>query len=1093
MRLRLPRVLSVDVPVGKDRVQQLESPSIEVEGNLATYHSGVVRGWLFQSPAMLQILIVPSITRTPPLGWSHVVACDVDNPGDVVDISGGSWLAAPLQTLHAVEGDLNEQIEAVLASWVGAFRFAQENRHLAIPGLRAPQIGALHALKAFWTVDESTATVVMPTGTGKTETMLSILVSGCCTKVLVVVPTDALRTQLLEKFLTLGLLKSPLIGVVSTAAKYPIVRGLSTIPKTENDVDQIMTRTQVCVTTSAILGRCSAEVQRRFAHHCPYLFIDEAHHVEAPTWSAFKTHFYHRRIVQFTATPFREDGKQLEGRIVFRYPLKRAQEEGYFRPITFQALSIYDKGAADRAIADAAVTKLREEWDMGHVLMARVSSVSRAKQVFPLYSVHEDLGAVEMHTGMSQTKLKEARRRLLAREARVVVCVDMLGEGFDMPELKIAAFHDIRKSLAITLQLAGRFTRTRPDLGSATFVANVADVDVQAELKKLYRQDPDWNVLLPDLSEQLIGNEVESQEFVANFGEFPSEIPLQAVRPATSTVIYRTTCATWQPDDYRSGIPSINDCVQVRHAVNEHSNVLVIVTTRRVALQWTDAENINSFEWELYVAYWSQDKNLLFINSSGNKGEFSQLASAITGGAAALIAGNELFRAFDGLSLVRFQNVGLREHLGRNVRYTGRMGGDVEPSITLLQRGNATKAVLAGTGYQKGQQETIGVSIKGRIWSHRRDRLDAFPKWCDEIGAKVLDATIDPDQIFQHCLISKPIPTRPDVMPLTIDWPAVIYMEAERNWVVVIDGRDFPIGDISIDLIDRGVRNPLRLSITVDDLAVEFELVITADGDASDFEFRQRGDRAISVKHGANAQTRALASFFYSEPPTIWFVDGSSLEGNMYTEMRSPQPAFDQEALEDWDWTGVDITRESQKREKRASIQKSVIDRLKEDQSYTVIFDDDSSGEAADVIAIRVIGGLQAATLVDVEFYHCKYSGGPNPGSRVDDLYEVCGQAQKSIWWTAASLKKVDLFNHMLKREEKWKLTYDVSRFEKGTADMLRTIQRMAEMLPLTLSIAIVQPGISKAEVSEQQLYLLGVTKTFIKNHSELPFRVITS
>jgi hypothetical protein len=31
----------------------------------------------------------------------------------------------------------------------------------------------------------------------------------------------------------------------------------------------------------------------------------------------------------------------------------------------------------------------------------------------------------------------------------------MLGEGFDMPELKIAAFHDIKKSLAITLQLAG--------------------------------------------------------------------------------------------------------------------------------------------------------------------------------------------------------------------------------------------------------------------------------------------------------------------------------------------------------------------------------------------------------------------------------------------------------------------------------------------------------------------------------------------------------------------------------------------------------------------------------------------------------------
>jgi hypothetical protein len=55
-----------------------------------------------------------------------------------------------------------------------------------------------------------------------------------------------------------------------------------------------------------------------------------------------------------------------------------------------------------------------------------------------------------------------------------VICVDMLGEGFDLPELKIAAFHDIRKSLAVTLQLAGRFTRFRPDLGEATFIANIA-------------------------------------------------------------------------------------------------------------------------------------------------------------------------------------------------------------------------------------------------------------------------------------------------------------------------------------------------------------------------------------------------------------------------------------------------------------------------------------------------------------------------------------------------------------------------------------------------------------------------------------------
>ena len=45
------------------------------------------------------------------------------------------------------------------------------------------------------------------------------------------------------------------------------------------------------------------------------------------------------------------------------------------------------------------------------------------------------------------------------RQSRVVVCVDMLGEGFDLPQLKVAAIHDLHKSLAVTLQFIGRFAR----------------------------------------------------------------------------------------------------------------------------------------------------------------------------------------------------------------------------------------------------------------------------------------------------------------------------------------------------------------------------------------------------------------------------------------------------------------------------------------------------------------------------------------------------------------------------------------------------------------------------------------------------------
>ena len=89
-------------------------------------------------------------------------------------------------------------------SWQGKFHFNKETGNS--PGLRSPQIGALHALMAHVEDGEDRAIVVMPTGTGKTETMLAFLIANVCEKVFVIVPSDALRSQTNKKFKELGLL-----------------------------------------------------------------------------------------------------------------------------------------------------------------------------------------------------------------------------------------------------------------------------------------------------------------------------------------------------------------------------------------------------------------------------------------------------------------------------------------------------------------------------------------------------------------------------------------------------------------------------------------------------------------------------------------------------------------------------------------------------------------------------------------------------------------------------------------------------------------------------------------------------------------------
>src|ERR1043166_4159797 len=112
----------------------------------------------------------------------------------VKNLSGSDgilFVAQPARWLkHKLEDEFNSKWEGeepsalrseARSSWKGKFAF-QERRETTeneatIHGLRPPQIGALHAVGAHWSISVDPATVVMPTGTGKTETMLGVLVA----------------------------------------------------------------------------------------------------------------------------------------------------------------------------------------------------------------------------------------------------------------------------------------------------------------------------------------------------------------------------------------------------------------------------------------------------------------------------------------------------------------------------------------------------------------------------------------------------------------------------------------------------------------------------------------------------------------------------------------------------------------------------------------------------------------------------------------------------------------------------------------------------------------------------------------------------
>ncbi|MFA5064313.1 MAG: DEAD/DEAH box helicase family protein [Dehalococcoidia bacterium] len=1083
MLVQLPPIFAIDQRLDGNIIKQLILPSLVHEGTIDNHDKNGTRMWLasWLGQNNEQALIAETaiaddkfdqILQINPLPRS------VNNELLEEAIPKGNWIKHPLLPQVSCLPDPNNETTKALASWRGAFQYREEDSTARTEGLRKPQIGAIHAVHAHWAISSEPATIVMPTGTGKTETMIGVLVSRLCERLLVVVPTDALRMQIADKFMSLGILKN--LGVVSSTALFPVVGILNHRPLNASGVDTFFTKCNVVITTMAIAGQCPDTAQTQMVRNCPFLFIDEAHHIAASTWKRFKDKFESNRILQFTATPYRNDDRPVDGHIIFNYSLRQAQEDRYFTFIKFNPVMEFDPKKADQQIANQAVKQLEEDCKKyNHVLMARVRDIERAKEVFKLYESYKKYNPVQLHTKIKSIKDRELiRKKLISGESKIVVCVDMLGEGFDLPNLKIAAFHDIKKSLPTTLQLAGRFTRTSTDLGEATFIANIADVNVNDEIDKLYDRDTDWNALLPQTSQNLMNEKINLQEFIKGFGNFPKEISLQNMRPAMSTVIYKTKCTRWTPSNFPKGIDGFDSLEREYHSINDKMHTLVIVTARKTQIDWTRLDQIFSMEWELYVLYWDQGQQLLFINSSSNSGYYKKLAEAIAG-EVELVCGQSVFRCLSGVNRLKLQNVGLTQQIGRLIRYMMRAGPDVEMGLSGPSLQNATKSNIFGVGYEDGSKTTIGCSYKGRIWSRRVTNLDMLVNWCSAVGEKINDNSIDPNEVLKGTLEPRLVLQRPTTMAIAIDWPTDIYKEPEAMFTFTAsNGVHFNTSQADIRLVDPSENGDLLFEIVSSAVNAKYKLSFHGKDETADFAISQIGGLPLTVKYGT--KTERVIDFMSANPPVIWFADGSCLEGNIYTEIKSHYDPYPISKIVAWDWTGINIKKESQGISKHIdSIQYRVIEQLKKG-SYDIIFDDDDAGEAADVVTIKV-----EETHISVEFYHCKFSKEDKPGNRMEDLYTVCGQAQKSIHWMA---NRMDLFTHLLRRESQ-----RGNRFEIGNADQLQIIRTQCRYLPINLKIFIVQPGLAKASTSHDQQQLLSVTENYLMETYKINFGVIAS
>lgn len=987
----------------------------------------------------------------------------------------------------------NWDYEKIIESWQNTFNFKEEDLPNEVMGLRNPQIGAIHSILGHLTNANEIGTVVLPTGTGKTETMLSILVSNRCKKLLVTVPSDSLRFQLASKFYDFGWLKKKDKNgrsIVNQSAMFPIVGILNTGFDSIDELELFFNKCNVVISTMDLVS--ASPYIEKIANFCSHLFIDEAHHSKASNWNKFIQSFEKGKVLQFTATPYRNDRQILDGKIIYNFSLKQAQEQGYFKEIEFLPIREYYLKDADVQIAKTAVEKLREDIAKGydHIIMARCENKKRAEEVFEIYQQYPDLSPVLIHSTINGKN--RIKNEIINKQHRVIVCVDMLGEGFDLPELKIAAFHDIRKSLPITLQFAGRFTRTSRDanLGNASFVANLHQPSINDELSLLYAKESNWNSILPSLSLQATQEQVNLQEFLSGFTSLNETIiPFQDIRPAFSTVVYKNLTDDWNPEGFADGIKGYNSYEYKFYDINHEKKTLVVLLGSKKNVDWGSFNDVYNIEWAIYIVYWEQNNNLLFIHSSDKGSHYQDLAKAIITDSTIMIKDENVFKTFYNVNRVKLFNVGRRKGLGKDVSFQSYYGKSVQDELA-DEKGGINNNVF-GVGFEDGDIASIGCSRKGGIWSYSRGSIIEFLDWCNKVGEKLSNNAIDPNEILlKNSIKPKKISVRPNIFPISVDWDPELYKDIESRIVFHTLGQEFDISTSELNILNPSINQNLLFSFDTDICTITFQINLVQEFIEEEIVYSysivKTSENNAVVNIGSKSFT--IEEFFNEYPPQIWFADGSFLQGNDLVQFHEDVMAFPRDQIIVWNWENINIRKESENFDEIRidSIQYNCFQRLFLDNSYEILYNDDNSGEIADIITIKNLENE-----IKVEFYHLKFALNGVVSNEIKNLYEVCGQAQKSLIWKYKDGYK--FINQLIKREV-LKGKAGQTRLKKGTLDDLDKLLQIAKVTkPVSYDIYIVQPGFSKQNASDAILYQLGVTANHLKKQGNINLKVISS
>lgn len=940
----------------------------------------------------------------------------------------------------------------------------QSNIQIHESGLRAAQKAALYACFSYENDFSFDPIIVcMPTGTGKTGVIGSLIFRGFDRKTLIVVPSDALRTQIANDIFDIR--KYIQWSIVDTTALEPIIYMMTGGFNSAEDLLKIE-NAQVVVTTAQSLMTIENSLLDDFYKIFGRIIFDESHHVEADGWDkirdfAKKNKF---KIYQFTATPYRLDGKKIEGRLAFRYSLQQAHKDGLFANIELVAIEEYYEEKSDLVIAQKAILTLEEDLnnEFEHILMVRASTISHAKKLKKIYKsiTNRRVECIysEMKTKDKDTILDDLKNLLIP----VIVCVDMLGEGFDLPNLKICALHGHRKSLPIFFQLIGRFTRVsnKAHLGTAKIVANIVDENIIGLFDDLFKVDSDWNSILHGLNESKVQNEFSGDEIAAHI----SNKELKSIIERNNLLI---KCSA-QAFNYTKSINELLSSKKIKEFLNSNfdqyileviddKDFIILLTQQKSRVSWSSESELTDTFWNICLFYKNEDCLFIYGDDRSIVNKIAQLSEFVQ------INGNSIFRVLSDLDLAVYANLGvLNNNVNANfIMYTGM---DIIRYLSDIDRNNIYPSNIFGHGYVNGKKTSIGCSRKGVFWSMRSVKIIEWMDWCSESMKKITDESIDINKLTQGMMKCNDIESFDGLEVIDIT-PYKLFKKhndsIQINICKIYDGRTYKL---AIDYYDvkflEFVNNTVffNLIIAIHNYSEEFNIKCSWSFSTGFIILDSSSLASFKVDFGVRM------SFLEELDLSLWTTDFSFIMLNDKVLFK-PNLDFnlDESKVIAVDWSGIRTNVESWDYGSNPdSVQGKIIELIKP-KNPKILFFDDGAGEFADLIEFQVD---VAKNNLEITLYHCKYAKQNAGGSTIESITELVQQSISSML-KLSSLQKSLL---TLKSRENRASRQGKTKFVDGIGNMsdLDAIIKMLKKFNVNLKVCLVQPSLSKSVLNDR-------------------------